>query len=193
MLTTKFLGIIIAMKSKKPCVKCRVNGELAYGRKVLPAVRLLHPASTAFKLSFFMPLSTGKGGFFMQNTVTKLWSDKKRILGMPISFTKYSLSEDRLFIDKGFLNLKSEEILLYRIRDLSVSRTLLQRLFGVGTITLHSSDKTSPTLEIQDIAKPVMVKELIHKNVEEMKIQRKMRVGEILEDTTDELEDIDEE
>ncbi len=129
----------------------------------------------------------------MQNTVTKLWSDKKRILGMPISFTKYSLSEDRLFIDKGFLNLKSEEILLYRIRDLSVSRTLLQRLFGVGTITLHSSDKTSPTLEIQDIAKPVMVKELIHKNVEEMKIQRKMRVGEILEDTTDELEDIDEE
>ena len=128
----------------------------------------------------------------MQNTTTKLWSDKKRILGMPISFTKYSLSEDRLFIDKGFLNLKSEEILLYRIRDLSVSRTLIQRLFGVGTITLHSSDKTSPTLEIEDIAKPVIVKELIHKNVEEMKIQRKMRVGEILEDTTDDLEDIDE-
>ena len=128
----------------------------------------------------------------MQNTITKLWSDKKRILGMPISFTKYSLSEDRLFIDKGFLNLKSEEILLYRIRDLSVSRTLLQRLFGVGTITLHSSDKTSPTLEIEDVAKPLFVKELIHKNVEEMKIQRKMRVGEILEDTTDDLEDIDE-
>lgn len=60
------------MKSKKPCVKCRVNGELAYGRKVLPAVRLLHPASTAFKLSFFMPLSTGKGGFFMQSKNSNL-------------------------------------------------------------------------------------------------------------------------
>ena len=128
----------------------------------------------------------------MQTNITKIWSDKKRILGMPISFTKYSLSEDRLFIDKGFLNLKSEEILLDRIRDLSVSQTFVQRLFGVGTITLHSSDKTSPTLEILDIAKPKDVKELIHKNVEEMKIQRKMRFGEILEDGSDYLEDIDE-
>lgn len=128
----------------------------------------------------------------MQTNITKIWSDKKRILGMPISFTKYSLSDDRLFIDKGFLNLKSEEILLYRIRDLSVTQTLIQRLFGVGTITLHSSDKTSPTLEILDVAKPTHVKELIHKNVEEMKIQRRMRVGEILEDGSDYLEDIDE-
>lgn len=67
-----FFGIIISLKSKKLCVKCCVNGELAYGRKVLPAVRLLHPASTAFKLSFFMPLSTGKGGFFMQNKNSNL-------------------------------------------------------------------------------------------------------------------------
>ena len=128
----------------------------------------------------------------MPTNIVKVWSDKKRILGMPISFTKYSLSEDRLFIDKGLLNLKSEEILLYRIRDLSVSQTLPQRLFGVGTITLHSYDKTSPTLEILDIAKPYFVKELIHKNVEEMKIQRRMRVGEILEDVSDDIEDIDE-
>lgn len=128
----------------------------------------------------------------MPTNIVKVWSDKKRILGMPISFTKYSLSEDRLFIDKGLLNLQSEEILLYRIRDLSVSQTLPQRLFGVGTITLHSSDKTSPTLEILDIAKPHFVKELIHKNVEEMKIQRRMRVGEILEDVSDDIEDIDE-
>ncbi len=47
-------------------MKCRVNGELACGRKDYPAVQLLHPASTALQLSFFMPLITGKGGFFMQ-------------------------------------------------------------------------------------------------------------------------------
>ena len=42
-------------------------------------------------------------------------------------------------------------------------------------------------IEILDIAKPHFVKELIHKNVEEMKIQRRMRVGEILEDVSDDI------
>ena len=41
-----------------------------------------------------------------------LWSDKKRILGMPISFTRYSLSEDRFFVDAGFFTRQSNEIIL---------------------------------------------------------------------------------
>ena len=85
------------------------------------------------------------------STVTKIWTDTKRILGMPITFTKYALSEDRLFINKGLLTLTTEEILLYRVRDLSVKQTLGQRLFGVGTILVQSSDKTSPTLEIENV------------------------------------------
>ena len=48
----------------------------------------------------------------MKTNVKKLWSDKKRILGMPISFTTYSLSDDRLFVDKGLVRLQSDEILL---------------------------------------------------------------------------------
>ena len=46
-----------------------------------------------------------------------LWKDRKRHLGLPLSFTRYSLSEDRLFCEKGFLNLKSDEVLLYRVMD----------------------------------------------------------------------------
>ena len=111
-----------------------------------------------------------------------IWSDKKRILGLPISFTKYSLSEDRLFIDKGLLNLQSDEILLYRVRDLRVVQTFGQRIFGVGSIIIQSSDKTNPTLEVVNVKKPKQVKELIHENVEKMKIARRMHVGEILED-----------
>lgn len=118
-------------------------------------------------------------------TVTKIWSDTKRILGMPITFTKYSLSEDRLFINKGLLTVTSEEILLYRVRDLSVKQTIGQRIFGVGSVLIQSSDKTSPSLTIENVKKPFEVKELIHKNVEEMKIARKMRFGEILEDNID--------
>ena len=127
----------------------------------------------------------------MKTNVKKLWSDKKRILRMPISFTTYSLSDDRLFVDKGLVRLQSDEILLYRVRDLSVSQTLGQRIFGVGSIIVQSSDKTSPVLEIRNIKTPFDVKELLHQHVEKMKLERRMRVGEILEDGHDYAEDLD--
>ena len=116
----------------------------------------------------------------MAITIEYLWKDKKRYFGMPISFTRYCLSEDRLFLSVGFLNIRDEEILLYRIRDIATKRSLWQRMFGVGTVTVVSSDKTMPTLTLQNVKDPVMVKELIHKQVEEMKLRRRVRVGEIM-------------
>lgn len=120
-----------------------------------------------------------------------LWKDRKRYLGLPISFTRYAVSEDRLFLSIGFLNIKDEEVLLYRIRDLSVNRTLGQRIFGVGTITVASSDKSQPTLLIKNVKDPVSVKELIHSQVEEMKIRRKVRIGEFSNMNTDLDDDMD--
>ena len=111
---------------------------------------------------------------------TIIWKDRKRYLGLPLSFTRYSLSEDRLFLSVGFLSIKDEEVLLYRIRDITTSRTLWQRLFGVGTVTVASSDKTMPTITLKNIKNPLAVKELIHEQVEEMKIKRRVRVGEIM-------------
>ena len=109
-----------------------------------------------------------------------IWRDRKRFLGMPLSFTRYALSEDRMFLSVGFLSIKDDEILLYRIRDISSSRSLWQRLLGVGTVTVVSSDKTMPTLVLKNIKRPLAVKELIHNQVEEMKIRRRMRVGEVM-------------
>lgn len=114
-----------------------------------------------------------------------LWKDRKRHLGMPLSFTRYSMGEDRIFLETGFLNLTQEEILLYRVRDISLKRSFGQRIFGVGTVILQSSDKTNPVLELKNIKKSCQVKELIHRQVEEMKIARNMRLGEILEDSDD--------
>lgn len=118
-----------------------------------------------------------------------IWKDRKRILGMPISFTKYAMTEDRLFRSTGFFNLKDEEILLYRIRDISTSRSLGQRLFGVGTVHVISSDKTLPNLVIVNIKNPIRVKEMLHTMVEEAKMRRRMRVGEILSDPDDPFDD----
>ena len=113
-------------------------------------------------------------------------------MGLPLSFTRYSLSDDRLFVSIGFLNIKDEEVLLYRIRDINTSRTLWQRLFGVGTITVISSDKTQPTMVLQNVKNPMEVKELLHEQVEAMKIRRRVRVGEIMASGYDENADDDE-
>ena len=111
-----------------------------------------------------------------------IWKDRKRILGMPITFTKYSMSKDRLFLETGLLNMNQEEILLYRVRDISLHISLWQRLFRVGTIIVKSSDQTIPELRIENIKNPRMIKEQIHTHVEEMKIARQMRIGEIVDD-----------
>ena len=107
-----------------------------------------------------------------------LWADRKRHLGLPISFTSYSVSEDRLFRDTGFFKRNYEEVLLYRVRDISLSRSLGQMIFGVGTITIISSDKSSAKLEIENVKAPREVKELIHQLVEESKTRRRFRFGE---------------
>ena len=117
------------------------------------------------------------------------WSDRSRIFGLPITFTKYSMSDDRIFCEKGLLNMKFEEILLYRVRDISMKITLGQRIFGVGIILLQSSDKTAPVLEIKNVKNPRQVKEMIHQQVEQVKEQRRMRFGEVLEDPTDDMPD----
>ena len=133
---------------------------------------------------------TGEG-ITMSINIKCLWKDRKRHLGLPLSFTRYQLSADRLFVSEGFLNIKDDEVLLYRVRDIDTRRSLWQRLFGVGTVTVLSSDKTMPTLVLKNVKDPLMVKELIHNQVEEMKIQRRVRFGEIMTTDADDDSDLD--
>lgn len=122
-----------------------------------------------------------------------LWKDRKRFWGMPLSFTRYSMSEDRLFLSVGFLSIKDDEVLLYRVKDITSSRTLWQRICGVGTITVVSADKSTPTLVLKNVKNPIEVKELLHSQVEEMKIRRRMRFGEMLSNDLDDDDDMDDE
>lgn len=113
-------------------------------------------------------------------SIQYLWKDRKRRLGLPLSFTRYSLSEDRLFCETGLLNLKADEVLLYRVQDLELTMTLGQRIFGVGTVCVHSSDKSIPHLDLKNVKHPREVKELIHRSVEQAKERRRMRATELL-------------
>ena len=123
------------------------------------------------------------------NSIQYIWKDRKRILGMPITFTRYRLSEDRLFCEKGFFNIKQDEVLLYRVRDLQLTMKLTQRIFGMGTVCVISSDKSVPHLDLVNVRRPREVKELIHRSVEEAKDKRRMRTMEIMGGESDAADD----
>ena len=117
--------------------------------------------------------------------ITYNWQDRKRHLGLPISFTKYAVSDDRLFLETGLLNVKFEEINLYRVRDLTLKISFWQRIFGVGSIIVHSADETNAHLELKNIKNPRQVKELIHATVEKARTENGVRIGEYFDGTND--------
>ena len=98
-----------------------------------------------------------------------LWAGRKCILGLPISFTRYILTDSMLYTKIGFLNIKEDEIELYRIFDKKISFTLGQRIVGCGTITLMSKDMDNPEKKLISIKKPREVKKILD---EAVKLQR---------------------
>ncbi|MBQ3079403.1 MAG: PH domain-containing protein [Clostridia bacterium] len=118
-----------------------------------------------------------------------LWQDKKRILGMPISFTKYILESDRLILQEGFFKTVENEIMLYRIQDITLLRTLSQKLFGVGTVELVSSDKTHPVLRLNNIKDARNVKRLLCENVEKERALRRVGAHEFIGDEIGEMQE----
>ena len=124
-----------------------------------------------------------------KRTIEYLWEDRKRHCGLPLSFTKYKLSVDRLFFETGALNTEEEEVQLYRVRDISVRRSLWQKICGVGTVIVNSSDKSAPTIELKNVKRAKDVKELLNEQVEKVKVARNVRIGEIIDNV--ELSDAD--
>ena len=95
-----------------------------------------------------------------------LWKDRKRYFGLPISFTKYFISNERLYIEKGLLKTEINETLLYRVLDIKSTRTLFQKLFGVGTVILFCADQSNRTLELENVKDSISVHEFISEIVE---------------------------
>lgn len=102
-----------------------------------------------------------------------LWNDRKRFMGLPLSFTKYKLYEDKLIHSKGLLMVKEGEILLYRILDIELRISLLDRLFGVGTLVLYTGDASDKIFNIQKIKNPREVADVLNENVD----SERTRVG----------------
>ncbi|MBQ7934839.1 MAG: PH domain-containing protein [Clostridia bacterium] len=112
-----------------------------------------------------------------------IWRDRKRtIFGLPLSFTVYKLTKEKLLIETGFLSKKEEEIRLYRIMDLTLNRPLGQRIFGVGTIHCCTADKSTPEFDILKIKNAVEIKNLLSDMVEQQREEKGIVGREFMSD-----------
>ena len=94
-----------------------------------------------------------------------LWTGKKCILGLPISFTRYIITETALYTKVGLFNVKEDEIELYRVFDKQMTFTFLQRIVKCGTITLMSKDADTPGKRLISVKNPREVKRILDEAV----------------------------
>ncbi len=118
-----------------------------------------------------------------------LWKDRKRTLfGLPWSFTKYKLTEEKLIIQTGFFNVKQEEVRLYRIMDVTLSRKIGQRIWGLGTIHCCSADKSTPEFDIKNIKKSEKIKDILSDQIENQRNKKRVSSREFMINEEDENE-----
>lgn len=133
-----------------------------------------------------MPAKTTSGG-------RELMRERKRwgFFGIPWTFTKYILTEKKIIIQSGLLKSVENEILMYRVTDMTMSRTIWQKMFGLGTLVIYAHDKTNPTLEVKNIRHIREFKNTLSDAVENDRIRMKMRQSEIIDDRHDFYDDDD--
>ena len=94
--------------------------------------------------------------------------------------TRYRLTTQRLFMQTGLIAKKLEEVELFRVKDVTVSQGFIQRLLGVGSVVVLSTDDTTPRLELAGIPNPVEVKEQIRGAFRAARQREGMRMGEFI-------------
>ena len=105
----------------------------------------------------------------MKYNVRKRWV----FFGLPFTFTVYHIGEDLLTIDTGFFKLEQNDCYMYKITDAKLTRTLMERIFGLGTITCYTGDTTDKVIEIKHIKDSEEIKDYIIKASEAARIRRR--------------------
>ena len=110
-----------------------------------------------------------------------IMKERKRwlLFGIPWTFTKYTLTPKRIILNEGLLRSTENEILLYRIIDIELSKTLFQKIFKLGTVTVKSKDASRPILEIKNIKNARAFRDSLAEAVENERLRMKVRQGEV--------------
>lgn len=112
-----------------------------------------------------------------------IMEERKRwgFFALPFTFTVYRMNEKKLTVQTGLLTTNEDDILLHRIMDTSLSRTLWQKLFKLGSIRIASSDQSLPELVIKNIRNAREFKDVLDERVESERLRMRVHIGEILE------------
>ncbi len=108
----------------------------------------------------------------------KIWIDRARWAGVPI-FTMYTLTSERIYVKTGIFNLREEELLLYRVLDITLRQSLLERILGLGTVLIYAVDATDPVLALNSIKNPRNVRQIISELVESRRRESGIRGKEM--------------
>lgn len=103
------------------------------------------------------------------------FNERKRIkfFGLPFSFTKYFIGEEKITITTGFLNITEDDAYMYKIQDVRLTRSLSERIFKLGTITCYTGDTTHPELIFLHIRHASEIKDFIMQYSEEARRKRR--------------------
>lgn len=121
-----------------------------------------------------------------KDTTYIIWKDRKRIwCGLPWTFTVYKLTSDRIFIKSGIFNIVEEEVRLYRIKDTTLKRNLIQRIFGLGNIYVCSNDSSLKNFTLINIKNSSEIREKISELVEEERQKKRVYSREFMVDDSE--------
>lgn len=103
------------------------------------------------------------------------YSARKRLgfLGLPWTFTVYNIGDDLLTVDTGFFKKEENDCYMYKIQDAKLTRTLTQRMFGIGTVTCYTGDTTDKQLVLKNIKQSTEIKDYIIKASEQARLRRR--------------------
>ncbi|MCM1535105.1 MAG: PH domain-containing protein [Clostridium sp.] len=117
--------------------------------------------------------------------------ERKRwvFLGLPFTFTKYTIKDDVITISAGLLKTVENDCYMYKVQDVEHSATLLEKMFKLGTVTCYTGDTTHPKLMLLHIKNSKVIKEFILKESEAARLKR--RTVNMLDIGSGEISDVD--
>lgn len=107
------------------------------------------------------------------------WQDRARWFGIPILFTRYWLAGETLHRRRGPLWITEDRLPLYRVLDVQVRKSPLDRLLGLGTVVLYAADVTDSTFYLKGVRNPDEVADLIQTRVNELRERYGVRGREL--------------
>ena len=123
-------------------------------------------------------MAAPEGGDIMTNTIWK--ARKRNFLGLPWPCTVYGFSEDRLYIKTGILSTREDEVRLYRITDIGLTRSFWQRIMGMGSIQIYSSDQSMGDFQLVNIKDSENVKEQLSQLIEKERQEKRVSSREFI-------------